>query len=307
MSFQIKPNSRHISVSQCYTFLNGMEIYDVIGAGEDCIFLDSSKPESPYSNHSIIGIHPFLSIRYENGVITMDNHRGDVHISEETDIFSLLNEIIKEHSLKNLTGLPFVAGGLGFFGYDLSKELESLPSTAKIDVQIPDCHFVFYDNYVVLDHHLDCVTVTGLGIHETSETSVRKLIDRILNPEFSLQARHTESDVQVQLKVGPFTSPFSQESYMDAVQSMRSYIEEGHIYITNMTHTFKGFYQKDPLVTYRNLRAVNPAPFSAYLPFKDYQILSSSPERFLDIRNGRVETRPIKGTIHEDQQLKKMW
>src|SRR5262249_40858126 len=83
-----------------------------------------------------------------------------------------------------------------------------------------------------------------------------------------------------------------------AVRRTIDYIEAGDIYQANITQRFRarlpaGF---DRLSLYCALRTRNPATFGAYLDFGATAILSSSPERFLRVTDGRVETRPIKGT-----------
>jgi len=86
--------------------------------------------------------------------------------------------------------------------------------------------------------------------------------------------------------------------FKDAVRRTIDYIEAGDIYQANITQRFRarlpsGF---DRLSLYQALRTRNPATFGAYLDFGATAILSSSPERFLKVAEGRVETRPIKGT-----------
>ncbi|MGL5575711.1 MAG: aminodeoxychorismate synthase component I, partial [Sarcina sp.] len=94
-----------------------------------------------------------------------------------------------------------------------------------------------------------------------------------------------------------FNSKFDINSYKEAVDETKKYIEDGHTYIMNMTHRFETKSDENSFDIYEKLRKINPAPFSAYLNMKDYQIISSSPERFLNIVNNKVETRPIKGTM----------
>ena len=93
-----------------------------------------------------------------------------------------------------------------------------------------------------------------------------------------------------------FKSPFSSLEYQSAVNKMKDYIREGHIYIANMTHTFSSEFNRPGIEVYEKLRQINPAPFSAYMPLEGFSILSSSPERFIEIKSGKIQTRPIKGT-----------
>lgn len=295
MSFSPLSLSQDCHIRQTYTFLNGMDIYDAVAKGEDYIFLDSSKEDSPYSQYSIIGANPFLTVKYEGGQIYTKNFPSkDYELLNQSDIFEFLKGLTHQYQLPNSTNLPFIGGGLGYFGYDLSCELESTLTFSKKDIHIPDCYFVFYDNVLVLDLQNQILTITGLGILDKSERSVQTLYDLICSYQPKLNNNNSYNKANEPLE---FISPFTKESYMEAVDTMRLYMEEGHIYIANMTHTFQTDFNMDPLKTYRLLRSINPAPFSAYMPLDGFQVLSSSPERFLDIQKGKVQTRPIKGTI----------
>ncbi len=306
--------------------LDGMSIYKALALGKDCIFLDSSKKDSHYSKYSIIGANPYLSIQYKSGQV-LEKRPGSTKQVEVHDFFDYLHDLLKENTLDNPTDLPMIAGALGYLSYDLCEEIEELPHSAKPLYDIPDGYFVCYDNYIILDHVKDQVTVSGLGILEDSKKSVTAILDKIscvgdakstsstspianstspISQDAIPEDMISEGDKRI-----PMVSPFTKSSYMEAVEIMRNYIEDGHIYIANMTHTFSGQYSKDPTLTYENLRRINPAPFSAYMPLEGFQILSSSPERFVDIRQGLVKTRPIKGTVprgsspEEDLTLRK--
>ena len=104
------------------------------------------------------------------------------------------------------------------------------------------------------------------------------------NKKFSKKSKHV------------FKSDFTKESYMETVEKVRQYIRNGDIYITNLTQTFTCEIKKKPSNIYKVLRELSPAPFSAYMNFDEFFVLSSSMERFLKIKNRIVETRPIKGT-----------
>ncbi|TXN23174.1 anthranilate synthase component I family protein, partial [Methylobacterium sp. WL93] len=94
-------------------------------------------------------------------------------------------------------------------------------------------------------------------------------------------------------------SNFTRARYEAAVDRVRDYIRAGDIYQANIAQRFTaalpaGF---DRFAFYRRLRETNPATFGAYLEFDGLTVASSSPERFLKLEGGQVETRPIKGTL----------
>jgi para-aminobenzoate synthetase component 1 len=68
----------------------------------------------------------------------------------------------------------------------------------------------------------------------------------------------------------------------------------------NLAQRFRAGFSGDPLALHAALRERAPGPFGAYLHLPFGQVASVSPERFLALRDGRVETRPIKGTRPRD-------
>jgi para-aminobenzoate synthetase component 1 len=92
------------------------------------------------------------------------------------------------------------------------------------------------------------------------------------------------------------TCNFRREDYLKAVLTAKEYIAAGDIYQVNLSQKFSARVHTSAFHMYRAVRALNPAPFAAFLDCGDAAIISSSPERFLRISDRRVETRPIKGT-----------
>ncbi|HYQ30156.1 MAG TPA: aminodeoxychorismate synthase component I, partial [Polyangiaceae bacterium] len=110
---------------------------------------------------------------------------------------------------------------------------------------------------------------------------------------------------------GKVASLFSRDEYCAAVETIRKYIIEGDVYQVNMSQRFQGQIDAEPFDCFAKMYAANPAPFFAYINAGEHQIVSTSPERFIELRSGRVETRPIKGTrprgksLAEDAALRK--
>lgn len=90
--------------------------------------------------------------------------------------------------------------------------------------------------------------------------------------------------------------PVSEVEYEEAIKQVIEYIVKGHIYVMNLTQRLTISSTRPPYEVFQRLQQHNPAPFSAYLNYEEGEIISASPERFLRIQNGKIETRPIKGT-----------
>ena len=107
-----------------------------------------------------------------------------------------------------------------------------------------------------------------------------------------------KSSVKKQYKVSNsinFRSNLSPNKYKKIVNRAKTYISDGDIYQANLSQRFNTEFNGDPLSLYLKLRDVNPAPFSGFLKFSDFTIISSSPERLLKVKDDKLETRPIAG------------
>lgn len=96
---------------------------------------------------------------------------------------------------------------------------------------------------------------------------------------------------------------FKKEEYKQAVDEMIRYIIEGDIYITNMTQQLEVKSNKKPLDVFYDLRENNPSPFGGYMDYGDFQIVCASPERFLKMKKGHVNTRPIDPVVNAGDVL----
>jgi para-aminobenzoate synthetase component 1 len=96
--------------------------------------------------------------------------------------------------------------------------------------------------------------------------------------------------------LGEVCSNMTHAEYREAIARIKRYILDGDCYQVNFAQRFSVAAEGDPWQAYKGLRQLNAAPFAAYLNNPYCQVLSSSPERFLLVRDGRVETKPIKGT-----------
>jgi para-aminobenzoate synthetase component 1 len=202
--------------------------------------------------------------------------------------------------------LPFVGGAVGYFGYDLCHHVEKLPRTAVDDVDIPDLYLCFYHGAIVIDHKEVCVYITDAELKPGGEERTHQIEVEIEKAQSNLDS----IEVKDHLGQVEFKPNMDKETYLNGVRRIKEYIRTGDIYQANMTQRFETVLRHKPIELYKKLREINPAPFAAYLDFGNGQIVSSSPERFLKVRDGKIETRPIKGTLprgktpEEDEVLK---
>ncbi|MCX7338575.1 MAG: aminodeoxychorismate synthase component I [Alphaproteobacteria bacterium] len=262
----------------------GALFFDSVPAGD----LEWPKGTGQYS---FFATDPVYTLSSKNGDIDFqgDGVRGDP--------FSILQQSLKNFSIDHLPDLPPWQGGVGgFFSYDLCHHLEKLPKAKIDDMNFPDLMLGYYDVVVAFDHIQQKAWIISTGYPEMDPAR------RLARAQQRLGVLHSRLRPKKVLDHGPVLSNlscnFEQESYQKIIQKGIDYIYDGDIFQVNLSRRLKGKLPDgcDLFRLYCRLRALNPAPFSAYYNCDPVYILSSSPERFLSLQGQHIETRPIKGT-----------
>jgi len=271
-----------IEVKEIQINLNPLEVYNVFKKESDTILLDSSKEDKNLSKFSFIGLNPFMTFEAKGKSCLVDN----IEVSGEP--FEVLDELIEKYKLSEdiYPEIPLISGAIGYISYDVCRILENLPNNSEEDFEISDIKFIFYNNIIIFDLQNNKQYITSLN-------GDKKEVDLILN---KIKQAIKIKEIIVEEKNKSFISNFNKEDYKSAITKLKDYIVSGDVYIANMTQRFYTESTEDSFEIYKKLRSINKAPFSAFMNFNDFQVISSSPERFLEINNRKVITRPIKGT-----------
>ncbi|WP_129595776.1 aminodeoxychorismate synthase component I [Anaerophilus nitritogenes] len=271
-------------IEEIKTDLDVFDIYSLFKEDKTVTLLDSGMDAEKLGRYSFIGLNVFSTFKYKNSICTINGENFECE-----NPFKQLKHLMNKYKIENNTSLPYTAGAMGYFSYDLGTVTEYIQMLAVEEVKIPDCYFYFYDNAIIVDNLQKKVFITALGILSPSAHSIENIKNIIYAGTKVQYPKLTTSNVK-------FISNFKKDEYIDTVETVRQYIRTGDIYITNLTQRFSCETNKEPYEVYRDLRNINPAPFAAFMNIEDFSIVCSSPERFLEIRNNIVETRPIKGT-----------
>jgi len=197
--------------------------------------------------------------------------------------------------------LPFPGGAIGYFSYDMARRFQKLPSLAKADILIPDIKVGFYDWALILDHRLQ---QAHLIRHPQPELADKTW--QTIKTQLTAVAAETKTLAAETFQIlSPFKSNLTQAEYTQAFAKIKDYILAGDCYQVNLAQRFSAEVTGSPWSAYHKLSQQLKAPFSAFLQYADFAILSFSPERFLKVQQGLVETKPIKGTRprHSDPRL----
>lgn len=256
-------------------------------AHEDwAIYLDSGKPGSQYGRYDIIVARPFKTITVRDGYVTVVDADGTRVLQD--DPFHVLKQMLSTYAIPE-TRFPFEGGAVGFFAYDLARYVEQLPARAEDLEHMPEMMVGIYDWAVIVDHQARKAWLVSHGLDAATYRDWDALCALFDRPV------HLSDNAQFVI-TSPLVSNVDEAEYARAFDRIKHYIHEGDCYQVNYAQRFSASAEGDAWVAYQYLREISPAPFMVYMNTPQAQVLSASPERFLQVTDGHVETRPIKGT-----------
>jgi para-aminobenzoate synthetase component 1 len=265
-----------------------------------CLFLDSALRDNRLGRYSFLTADPF------------DYWQAPADAASGLE--RLRRELSRWQSATIESLPPFQGGAAGLLAYDLSRSLERIGSPRYDEFQTPGIAVGLFDVVLAWDHVAHRAWLISQGFPETDPDRRRRRAEKRLE-QFRgwllTRARRVErtparpaatlaaADLAPQFATGVLpglTSNFFADDFRGAVQQAIDYIYAGDVFQVNLAQRLLHPAVDDPLALYLRLRHRNPATFAAYFDLGDFQIVSASPERFLQVRGGQVEARPIKGT-----------
>lgn len=247
--------------------------------------LDSAG--QPGGRYDIVVAEPRVTLQTRGAVTEIRDRSGRSESIE--DPFDLVRRLLRPSRVASPHAgpdLPFVGGALGWFGYDLGRRIERLPATAADPLGLPELALGIYDWALVVDHGLRQAHLVGQG--DRQGAAPLRLGSAYRN--------RRGSQVRGFRTWGTLESNLDAAAYQGCFERVQSYIHNGDCYQVNLARRYRVRAAGDPWTAYLRLRMLSPAPYSAYLNGPAGVVLSASPERFLRVRRGEVETCPIKGT-----------
>lgn len=254
------------------------------------VYLDSCQPHSQQGRYDIIAALPYCTISSKDTQTFIQ--QGHTTTISKASPFYLLQEQLASSAIA-IENIPFAGGAIGYFAYDLARRLERLPEIAAADIALPEMLLGIYDWAIVVDHHLQKTALVSHQRYANTPLQLKQITDYLLRQVTLPYTRKQESAFKL---LSTFQANFTQQEYATAFQRIQAYLAAGDCYQVNLAQRFSATYQGSTWQTYQQLRRNNAAPYAAYLPYQDATLLSLSPERFLSCRNGKVESKPIKGT-----------
>jgi anthranilate/para-aminobenzoate synthase component I len=315
---ELVKNGKPPPIYEKIPYLPPQLIYEFL-ASPKSFLLESIKGPMKIARYSFIGFDPYLVFKVKNGSMEIETPlcppllMGELKGGESKNIstkpLSTLKALVTSYRQMPFEYLPpFQGGAVGILSYDFVQYLEKLPSLAIDDLHLPDAHFLIVDKLVAFDHQeKKCWIIVCPGAKDNTKDMIdwsekyneaENEIDKIMslvNSHKSLvktndQCLMTNNQIEIIYEM-------EKNKYMDMVKRAKEYIAAGDIFQANLSQRVSAYIgDVSRWNIYATLSSINPAPFAAFMDFGDYQIVSSSPERLLKVRNGIIETRPLAGT-----------
>jgi para-aminobenzoate synthetase component 1 len=269
-----------------------------LGHRPNVVLFESSLVRPPLGRYSFLAAEPFAL--FEQRQASFGNNP-----------FSGVAAALAEQQCTAVPELPpFQGGAAGLLSYELGGCFERLPNPHWDEFQIPAMVVGIYSWVLAWDHLASRCWFISQGLPETSSTR-RELLAReqwrAVQADLHQRSRPlVATEPQIPLTIAAPTcssemadellSNFDHAAYLAAVERVIELICAGDVFQANLSQRLLFPAKRPALQQYLSLQKKNPAPFAGYFAHRDWAILSASPERFLQLRNGTVSTRPIKGT-----------
>jgi len=267
---------------------------------------------SSLDNPSILGGTEFNSVRNRYSYFAAQPVEIFEFFAGDSKPFEKLKTVLKKYHIENVgadlcvcpkgehAGSPlqsiFTGGWVGFFSYDLNSFIENVPAAVD-DISLPLIRLCFYDEVICFDHLQNCFYLFAIELPQDEKSGEEKItyLEDILNQAADIKDTIVSKTCD-EFDLNDFQSSMTKDYYLDAIAKTKKYIYDGDVYQINFSQRFSADFNCEPYKLFLWQNKFNPSPYSAYIDAGSYQIVSASPELFININKGIITTCPIKGT-----------
>ncbi|MEC6795672.1 aminodeoxychorismate synthase component 1 [Photobacterium sp. S4TG1] len=261
------------------------------------MILRSAAEAHPDNRYDILVADPLATIESQSDTTYIKFSNGERR-STTDDPFAVIHALQHEllPPLSTELDLPFLGGTLGYFSYDLGRRVEKIATTANHDIHLPEMAVGIYDWALIIDHKLQ-----QTWLIEPKDSHRLAWLNQQRSQAITLQYNNQNKTFKL---TSSWSSNMTKEDYCNKFNTIQSYLLSGDCYQINLAQRFKATYQGDEWQAYCRLDAANGAPFSSFIRTNESAILSVSPERFLQLKQENIETKPIKGTRPRSKNIR---
>jgi len=282
--------------------------FQKIKTGKYGFLFESVEGGENWGRYSFLGSTPSVVFKSKGKKATLIQGKMRSEFEFKKDPLEVLEFILKDIKPVPMVGLPrFYGGMVGYLSYDAARFFESIPSTAKDDLKIPEAYFMLTDEVFIFDNLRQVIQVV-VNVRLTKGQSLKKAYDeavyRLKKMALMLQKPLTAaqrklnplSALSVDANKLPLKANRTEPDYCVLVEKAKEYIKSGDIFQVQISTRFEGKTTVAPFDLYRNLRRVTPTPYLYYLHFPEMAVVGASPELMVRLEDGVAEVRPIAGT-----------
>jgi para-aminobenzoate synthetase component I len=244
---------------------------------------------------SIIGLNPIAELSGKDDLLIIRRMDGGQEQLKGNPLHSM-REWMAQRKVEHNDDYPdFSSGVLGFISYDYIRYIECLPSLAEDDLDTPDVYFLVFDELVVYDSEeglLWFMYTCEIDGQEKADEKLQSMKRQWVTAKKELD-RHKGN---LYIKPTNESVSLTEEQFKEAVEKIRNYIVQGHVFQVNLSVRQSRTLGVQPIDIYEQLRKLNPSPYMAYIQTPEFQIVSGSPELLVKKKRSHLSTRPIAGT-----------
>jgi anthranilate synthase component I len=275
---------------------------------KNSFIFESVEKAKTRGRYTIFGFKPDLTLKIINKKIFLNNKK----IKKKLEPKLFLEKFIKDFNFKLPSTLPKMSMMLsGYLGYDIIRYYENIPDKNKDDLNIPDVKLIRPNFIYIHDNQTNKMFYLKLNFNNKSDykneiNSLKKEILKDFNTSKIKNKIKIKKNFYSKIK-----SNFTKKEFLKLVNKAKKYISIGDIFQVVISQRFEKKLTKDPLEIYKKIRVTNPSPFLYFFNFEDFQIIGSSPEILVRVRDQKITIRPIAGTRkrgkdkNEDNKLAK--
>ena len=267
---------------------------------KDTFVFESVEKRTIRGRYTILGGDPDKIWEFNKKKITLTTCNKKKIIKDSP--YNYLKKLIEDFNFPLPKNVPQLCSLLvGYFSYDIIRYIEKVPNNCLDDLKIPDIRLVrpktiiIYDNllnkiYFIINCYADekIINYPAYYIKQLKNINFLKSLTSNFNNK-KLLKKKIKNKVHVK-------SNISKKTFKKIVLKAKKYIKKGDIFQVVLSQRFETKLNKPPLEIYKKLRVKNPSPFMFFFNFRDFQIIGSSPEILVRLRNNKVTIRPIAGT-----------
>ncbi len=271
--------------------------------------LESVEGGEKIGRYSFLGVDPDFVLRQRAGKVAVRRFPRAAAptpwIPSSAGLLALAREEVQRRRLAPVPGLPpFVAGAVGYLGYDLVRTLEKLPEQARADLGADEALLMFFSRQIIFDHVRRQITLVAC-VHADPEAAdpaahlareYRQALDDL--EAMAVRLRRAPRMPAVAEEAGPLPvlPNWERPAFEAAVRRAKQYIEAGDIFQVVLSQRFDVATEVPPFQVYRALRAINPSPYMFFLQMGDVALVGASPELLVQVSQRQLLYRPIAGT-----------